>query len=105
MPLPSVALDDPAFTTRDHFWGLRRYWRGPSWVNSAWLVWMGLLRLGYTDEAGVLAARLAKAVAVADVREYYDPRTGEGMGAEQFGWSTLAWELAEPDPAAARSHL
>jgi hypothetical protein len=105
VPLPSVALDDPAFTTRDHFWGLRRYWRGPSWVNSAWLVWMGLRRLGYDDEADLLATRLAKAVAVSDVREYYDPRTGAGMGAESFGWSTLAWELAEPDPAAAGSHL
>jgi hypothetical protein len=66
---------------------------------------MGLRRLGYDDQADLLATRLAKAVAVSDVREYYDPHTGAGMGAESFGWSTLAWELAEPDPAAAGSHL
>ena len=29
---------------------IRRYWRGPTWVNSAWMVWIGLRRLGY--EAG-----------------------------------------------------
>jgi hypothetical protein len=105
VPLPSVSLSDPSFTTRDHFHGLRRYWRGPSWVNSAWLVWLGLRRLGYDEQADVMAARLAKAVAVSGVREYYDPRTGAGMGAEQFGWSTLAWELVEPDPLAAGSYL
>ena len=26
---------------------IRRYWRGPTWVNSAWMVWIGLRRLGY----------------------------------------------------------
>ena len=30
---------------------------------------------------------------------------GEGLGAVDFGWSALAAELAEPDPAAARSYL
>jgi hypothetical protein len=105
VPLPSVSLSDPSFTTRDQFRGLRRYWRGPSWVNSAWLVWLGLRRLGYDEEAHVLAERLAKTIAVSGVREYYDPRTGAGMGAEQFGWSTLVWELVEPDPLAARSYL
>ena len=39
------------------------------------------------------------------LREYYDPRTGAGLGASDFAWSALVAELAEPDPAAARSHL
>ncbi|MGO9793000.1 MAG: MGH1-like glycoside hydrolase domain-containing protein [Solirubrobacteraceae bacterium] len=43
---PSVSLDEPSFSLREHFEGLRRYWRGPTWVNSAWLVWRGLVRLG-----------------------------------------------------------
>jgi len=105
VPLASVALDDPAHTSRDHFWGLRRYWRGPSWVNAAWLAWIGLRRLGYAAEADVLAGRLCDVVVREGVREYYEARTGAGMGAKQFGWSTLAWELADPDPAAARSYL
>ena len=28
--------------------GIHRYWRGPTWINAAWLVWLGLLRLGYS---------------------------------------------------------
>ena len=40
----------------------RRYWRGPTWVNSAWLLWIGLLRLGYEAEATEMAKRLSAAV-------------------------------------------
>jgi glycogen debranching enzyme len=83
--------------------GQRRYWRGPTWVNTAWLCWMGLVRLGYDEAAAELAQRLAGAVAAAGLREYYDPRTGAGMGAREFGWSSLILELTEPDLDAARA--
>ena len=52
---PSVSLDEPSFSLREHFDGLRRYWRGPTWVNSAWLVWRGMVRLGYEQQAATLA--------------------------------------------------
>jgi hypothetical protein len=96
VPLPSVALDDPAYSVRDHYWGLRRYWRGPSWANSAWLVWLGLRRLGYEAEAADMADRLAAVVLREGLREYYHPLTGAGMGAHDFGWTALALEMAEP---------
>ena len=51
VPLPAVALDDPTHSSRERWWGRHRHWRGPSWVNSAWLVSLGLRRLGY-DDAG-----------------------------------------------------
>jgi hypothetical protein len=102
---PSIALEDPAFTTKDRKLGLRQYWRGPTWVNSAWLVWLGLVRLGYDDAAGRLVAGLRTAVLRYGVREYYHPQTGAGMGARDFGWSTLLLELIDPDPAAASSYL
>lgn len=37
--------------------------------------------------------------------EYYQPYTGAGMGAIDFGWPSLVMELLEPDPSAARSYL
>jgi hypothetical protein len=98
VPLPSVALDDPAHTSQETFWGLRRIWRGPSWVNAAWLVWMGLNRLGYEDEAADLRDRLVAVVLRSGLREYYHPRSGAGMGARDFGWSTLIWEMLDPAP-------
>ena len=95
VPLPSVALDDPAHSDRDRYWGLRRYWRGPSWTNAAWLAWLGLHRLGYDAEAAEMAERLAAVVLREGLREYYHPRTGAGMGATDFGWTALVLEMAE----------
>ena len=70
------------FSLREHFGGLRRYWRGPTWVNSAWLVWRGLVRLGYADEAATIAAAITETVSREGLREFYDPHDGRGMGAE-----------------------
>ena len=62
-------------------------------------------RLGYEDEAARLAKGLIGAVRREGLREYYDPRTGRGLGAKDFAWSALIAELAEPDPAARESYL
>ena len=96
---PAVALDEPSFSLREHFDGLRRYWRGPSWVNSAWLLWLGLVRLGYSAQAAALAAAVTRTVAAEGLREFYDPFSGSGMGAQDFAWSALALELADADLA------
>jgi hypothetical protein len=98
VPLPAVALDDPAHSSRETWWGRHRHWRGPSWVNSAWLVSLGLRRLGLDDEADRMAERLAAVVAREGFREYYEARQGYGMGARDFGWSTLLWEMLDPRP-------
>jgi hypothetical protein len=102
---PSVAASEPSYEPGGSRGLVRRYWRGPTWVNSAWLVWLGLRRLGYEIEAERLAQGLIGAVEREGLREYYDPRTGAGLGAVDFAWSALIAELADPDPAAARSHL
>ncbi len=102
----SVSAQEPSFAVRDrHPIGPRRYWRGPAWVNLAWLCWMGLVRLGYEQAAAELARRMVATVTGSGLREYYHPYTRAGMGAVQFGWSTLVLELSEPNPGAAGSHL
>jgi hypothetical protein len=105
---PSVSADDPAFSRGDRV-GLvlrqRRYWRGPTWVNSAWLVWLGLVRLGYASQAAELVSRIAAAVDSSGLCEYYDPFDGHGLGQEGFGWSSLIMEMIEPDPRAVSSYL
>lgn len=108
LPVPpaSVPASDPAFSTRDrNLFGARLYWRGPTWVNAAWLVWLGLVRLGYEEEADMLVRRLTSAICVHGLREYYNPFTAAGMGAVDFGWSSLALELAAGDPRARTSYL
>ncbi|MGE5746181.1 MAG: MGH1-like glycoside hydrolase domain-containing protein [Solirubrobacterales bacterium] len=108
LPFPptSVSAEEPSFEPRRWRGPLRRlYWRGPTWINSAWLIWMGLLRHGYDPEAMEMARRLGEAVAEERLREFYQPHTGEGLGAKEFGWSSLIAELADPDPAASGSYL
>jgi mannosylglycerate hydrolase MGH1-like protein len=105
VPPPSVSAREPSYEPGHEGWPVRRYWRGPTWVNAAWLLWIGMRRLGYEREAEDLAARLGAAVVREGLREFYDPRDGDGMGGRDFAWSTLILEMAEPDPAAARSYL
>jgi hypothetical protein len=93
---PSVAAGEASYEPGGGRGPIRRYWRGPTWVNSAWMVWIGLRRLGYEQEAGRLATSLIAAVEREGLREYYDPRDGTGLGARDFAWSALICELADP---------
>jgi hypothetical protein len=102
---PSVPADDPSFSRRESTLGIKRYWRGPTWINASWLVWLGLVRLGYREEADTLRHGLIGAVAAEGLREYYDPYTGRGMGATDFAWSSLIVEMLDPDPRTAASFL
>ena len=107
VPPPSVAADDPSFSTHDRpFLGLRRYWRGPTWINAAWLVWIGLVAPRLPRPA-LSSSPIASAPwsLREGLREYYHPRTGSGMGAVDFAWSTLVLELAGRDPRAHSSYL
>jgi glycogen debranching enzyme len=90
--IPSVALEEPAFRPGFDRW---RTWRGPAWVNAAWLLVPALDELGYREAADRIVTSLARAAARHGFREYYDPRTGRGHGATQFGWSTLIVDLLE----------
>lgn len=102
---PSVAANEPSYEPDGGHGPIRRYWRGPTWVNSAWLVWLGMRRLGYIEAAQRLADGVIAAVAREGLYEYYDPRTGKGLGAKDFAWSALVAELADPDAGAATSYL
>jgi Mannosylglycerate hydrolase MGH1-like glycoside hydrolase domain len=83
-------MEEPSF--RAGFDGFR-CWRGPSWVNTAWLLVPPLRELGYTAAAERIVASLGSAVAREGFREYYNPLTGKGLGARDFGWSTLLVDL------------
>jgi glycogen debranching enzyme len=82
-----------------------RYWRGPVWVNTNWLVLSGLRRYGATDLADRVERDTRRLVAETGFYEYFNPETGAGRGSEDFSWSAaLALDLlaergsAEPPP-------
>jgi hypothetical protein len=104
-PPPSVSAAEPSFSpNRGPGWKLR-YWRGPSWINAAWMLWIGMLRLGYEAEAREMVARLVPMIEREGLREYYDPLTGEGLGAREFAWTSLIAEMVNPVDGAVRSYL
>jgi hypothetical protein len=88
-PVPTVALDEPTFSPRD-------YWRGPVWINQNWLIIDGLRRYHREDLAGALLRRtfdLLTREGHPSNREYFDPLTGEGLGAVDLGWTGLCNDL------------
>ncbi|HEV8536643.1 MAG TPA: trehalase family glycosidase [Candidatus Limnocylindria bacterium] len=89
-PIPSVAAGEPTF---DPGWRTHTTWRGPSWVNVNWYLYWGLRMHGRRDVASELARRTIAMLAKGGIREFYDPRTGEGQGARDFGWTTLVLDL------------
>ncbi|MGH9092936.1 MAG: MGH1-like glycoside hydrolase domain-containing protein [Acidimicrobiales bacterium] len=94
-PLPTVPVGSTWFQPR-------RYWQGPTWVNTNWLVIDGLRRYGYHVEAEDLRRATLAMVAESGFSEYYDPLTGEPAGAREFAWSAaLAIDLLEDDGGAA----
>jgi glycogen debranching enzyme len=88
-------MDEPAYNPRFDRW---RCWRGPSWVNTAWLIVPALARLGYEAEAERIVLSLVLASEHHGLREYYDPGTGRGWAARHFGMSTLLADLVACSP-------
>jgi hypothetical protein len=68
----------------------RRYWRGPVWANVNWLLARGLRRQGLIAQARELERTTLDMVARSGMREYFDPLTGEGLGAGDFSWTAAA---------------
>jgi glycogen debranching enzyme len=90
--IPSVAMDEPSFRPGFDRW---RCWRGPAWMNTAWLLLPPLRELGYGEEADRVLGALAAAVERHGYREYYNPLTGQGLGARDFGFATLLVDLLD----------
>jgi len=94
-PVPSTAATELSFVpgSNRYLW-IERYWRGPTWLFSTWFILRGLRRLGYAAESRHLADRTIALIRQSGFREYFNPITGEGMGARNFAVSTIAVECA-----------
>lgn len=70
IPFPSVSRSDPAFQ--------KDCWRGPVWVNMAYLALLGMKRYGYDEQAREMGRRLVGGVyetweKTGKLVEFYDP--------------------------------
>ncbi len=78
--LPSVPMDSAQFDPE-------KYWQGPTWVNTNWLIIDGLKRYGYHDHAAALTETTLEMVAKSGFAEYFNPLTAEPLGAHNFSWT------------------
>jgi neutral trehalase len=79
-PVPTVPLDSPFFSHR-------RYWQGPVWLNTNWLIYDGLVRYGFAVEAEAIRLSSLELVAKSGAHEYFSPKDGFGAGIEPFSWT------------------
>ncbi|MEU3853775.1 hypothetical protein [Streptomyces sp. NPDC029554] len=78
--VPSYDLTGPAFDAQ-------RYWRGPAWFNTAWLIHRGLRTHGLHQQAQHLRRGILTEAGASDFAEYVDPATGDARGARHFSWT------------------
>ncbi|MGW1782945.1 MGH1-like glycoside hydrolase domain-containing protein [Streptomyces sp. NPDC002143] len=64
-----------------------RYWRGPAWFNTSWLLEQGLRLHGEQSAADELRRAALDIADSSDFAEYVDPYTGEACGATGFSWT------------------
>ncbi|MFI6348511.1 MGH1-like glycoside hydrolase domain-containing protein [Streptomyces sp. NPDC050560] len=77
----------PSYDLRAPGYDGSRYWRGPAWANTNWLLERGLRQYGDTARADALAEALLDSAAATGFAEYTDPLTGEGRGTRDFAWT------------------
>ncbi|GGJ13134.1 MGH1-like glycoside hydrolase domain-containing protein [Streptomyces brasiliensis] len=76
-----------------------RYWRGPAWFNTSWLLERGLRLHGERQLADDLRESVLERADGTDFAEYVDPYTGEACGTTGFSWTAaLALDLLQEHP-------
>jgi len=76
-------------------------WLGPVWGISNYMVFDGLRKYGYVNEARELAEKTVTLFgkdieACGEMHEYYDPETGEGVNNPGFqNWNLLSLNMIE----------
>ncbi|MBI2338319.1 hypothetical protein HYU95_04010 [Candidatus Daviesbacteria bacterium] len=86
-PVPTTSLKEPSFDPSG-------FWRGPAWIGTNWFIYKGLLNYGFRDEAEEIKKSSLALIQKSGFREYFNPLTGEGLGAQNFTWGALVTDMA-----------
>ena len=81
------------FTTvnpKDKTFEETRYWRGPVWINSNWIVYQGLIDKD-KNFSNLIKNKTLELLENKKFHEYYNYKTGECLGANNFSWSAALY--------------
>ncbi|MCA9347044.1 glycoside hydrolase [Candidatus Saccharibacteria bacterium] len=79
-PIPSVPVNNKDFDPM-------RYWQGPTWVNTNWLIIDGLKQYGFSEIADDIIKKTIELVEYHGPYEYFSPVDGQPLGAANFSWT------------------
>lgn len=91
-PIPSVPVSY-------NWYQELKYWQGPTWLNTNWLIVDGLERMGLKKEAASIRTKSIDMVAENGVFEYFSAKSGQAAGAKNFSWTaalTIDFLAQEP---------
>lgn len=81
IPFPCVAYNQPVYNAGG-------WWRGPTWMPTAWLMLETLRKFGYKAERNEAAEKIFNMLKKdGEMHELFNSKTGEGMGCTQQGWT------------------
>lgn len=86
--IPTVSQDDSSFDPQG-------FWRGSVWIAINWFIYKGLLNYGRKDLAQAILKSSLELIERSGFREYFNPLTGEGLGAKNFTWGGLILDMLE----------
>ncbi len=82
-----LAWPVPSVPKNSSFFDPMKYWQGPKWINTNWLIISGLRSYGFDDEADQLQAKTLQLVGQNGFFEYFSPLDGTPAGAANFSWT------------------
>jgi hypothetical protein len=68
-----------------------RYWRGPIWVVVNWMIANGFALARQAKVSDHILDRTVALIETSGLAEYFDPRTGRGLGGSDFSWTAAIY--------------
>lgn len=80
----------PTISYNNKRYNSSKYWRGPCWLNTAYFTIQGIRNYGDFALADELTENVLNFCSQNkdSIYEYYDSKSGKGLGAKDFGWSS-----------------
>lgn len=89
-----------SFDPSSDLFNSKKYWRGPIWINLNWIIYRGLLKYGFHEEANTIKTDTLALLQKYGFYEYFEPSKAlnedldKGYGGANFSWSAaLAIDL------------